>query len=100
MELGAEDAVAIPSDMGKPEDYQKVAEEVARHSGAGLNHLILNHKAENKLGYWTGTMGNFSHLDDVFRVNFFGYIALTSALMPLLAKGNGSIGMVSSLAGK
>jgi NAD(P)-dependent dehydrogenase (short-subunit alcohol dehydrogenase family) len=97
--LGAEKAISIPSDMGKAEDYQKVAEEVAQHTKTGLNHLILNHKAENKLGFWKGTGGNMSQLENVFQVNFFGYVALASALMPLLEKGNGSIGVVSSVAG-
>ncbi|OQV25034.1 putative Hydroxysteroid 11-beta-dehydrogenase 1-like protein [Hypsibius exemplaris] len=101
LELGAEKAIPVPSDMGRAEDYQKVVQEVARHSPAGrLDHLVLNHKAVNKLGFWKGTAGNISHLEEVFRVNFFGYVALVSALMPLLEEARGSVGIVSSVAGR
>ena len=98
LELGAQKAVVHSADMGKSED---IAGTLKDFSGRfkRLDHLVINHKLENKLGLWTGDENNVTNLQNIMAVDFMGYVQLTSVMLPLLEKSNGSIGVTSSMAG-
>ena len=52
------------------------------------------------LGEWHGSAKNLTLLDKIFDINFKAYVHLTSHALPMLEKGNGSIVVVTSIAGK
>lgn len=97
--LGAKKAVVHSADMGKPEDIAGTFKDFSSNFKI-LDHLVINHKIENKLGLWTGDENNVTNLENVMNVDFMGYVRLTSAFLPLLEKSNGSIGVLSSMAGE
>ncbi|GAU92950.1 hypothetical protein RvY_04960 [Ramazzottius varieornatus] len=97
--LGAKKAVVHSADMGKPEDIAGTFKDFSSNFKT-LDHLVINHKIENKLGLWTGDENNITNLENVMNVDFVGYVRLASAFLPLLEKSNGSIGVLSSMAGR
>ncbi|KFV61680.1 Hydroxysteroid 11-beta-dehydrogenase 1-like [Dryobates pubescens] len=63
----------------------------------GLDYLVLNHIGANRFQMWAGDV-EFTRW--LMQVNFFSYVALATAALPTLEKSNGSLVVVSSLAGK
>lgn len=49
---------------------------------------------------WRGTVDNLTRMDKIVDVNYKSYVHLTSHALPLLEESQGSIVVVSSLAGK
>ncbi|XP_070564412.1 hydroxysteroid 11-beta-dehydrogenase 1-like protein [Ptychodera flava] len=96
MELGAQEAHYIPLDMGNM-SHTKILIEEAEQRFHGLDILILNHIAGNKLELWNG---QFDRLNGMFDVNFKAYVHLATYALPMLKKSNGSITVMSSFAGK
>ncbi|XP_071501759.1 hydroxysteroid 11-beta-dehydrogenase 1-like protein [Diadema antillarum] len=96
-ELGAEDAFYIPLDMGNYNDTEPLIREAERRFG-GLDHLLLNHIYSNYPQLWEG--GKLDLLQKYMDINFRSYVALATHATPVLAKSNGSIGVVSSIAGQ
>ena len=48
---------------------------------------------------WKGSTDNLTKMDKIVDVNYKSYVHLTSHALPLLEKSQGSIVVVSSLAG-
>jgi len=97
-ELGAKQVEYVASDLGDELDRDRVISEVHKRFG-GLDHLILNHAIVNT-GLWLGTKENMTTLLKDLNVNFVSYVDLTSLALPMLQESRGSIGVVSSIAGK
>ncbi|KAK2153429.1 hypothetical protein LSH36_297g00030 [Paralvinella palmiformis] len=89
----------ITADM---EDYRSAHAviEKAEQLLGGLDFLILNHIMASPLGEWHGSAKNLTLLDKIFDINFKAYVHLTSHALPMLEKGNGSIVVVTSIAGR
>uniref|UniRef100_A0A8D2KL12 11-beta-hydroxysteroid dehydrogenase 1 n=1 Tax=Urocitellus parryii TaxID=9999 RepID=A0A8D2KL12_UROPR len=63
----------------------------------GLDMLILNHITNTPLGFFH----NNTHIvRKTMEVNFLSYVVLSVAALPMLKQSNGSIVVISSLAGK
>jgi len=97
-ELGAKQVGYYPADLGKAEDREAVVREVEQQLG-GLDHLILNHAVLVK-DWWKGSKQNMTTLLNVLNLNFVSYVDLASQTLPMLSKSRGSIGVLSSTAGK
>ncbi|XP_022100517.1 hydroxysteroid 11-beta-dehydrogenase 1-like protein B isoform X4 [Acanthaster planci] len=95
-ELGAQEAFYLALDMGKETDSRRLIDEAKARFG-GLDHLILNHVAYGTMSVWSGELDELRQAMDV---NFHSYISLASFATPMLAESKGSIGIVSSGAGK
>ncbi|XP_043859098.1 corticosteroid 11-beta-dehydrogenase isozyme 1 [Dromiciops gliroides] len=96
LKLGAASAHFIPGTM---EDLV-FAEQVVTKAGklmVGLDMLILNHVRTGKLNYFDGDVASLCKTMDV---NFFSFITMTSAALPMLKDTSGSIVLVSSVSGK
>ena len=65
----------------------------------GIDYLVLNHIIIIPLGMWKGSTDNLTKMDKIVDVNYKSYVHLTSHALPLLEKSQGSIVVVSSLAG-
>ena len=69
----------------------------------GLTTLVLNHITSSHFGTWLGdaprSKAGQGYMTEMFTVNTFSYIWLTTAAMPSLRENNGYVGVVSSLAG-
>ncbi|XP_038605160.1 corticosteroid 11-beta-dehydrogenase isozyme 1 [Tachyglossus aculeatus] len=63
----------------------------------GLDMLILNHITTSGFTYFNNDLENVLH---IMKVNYLSYVAMTIKATPLLKKSQGSIVVVSSLAGK
>ncbi|NXR11623.1 DHI1L protein, partial [Semnornis frantzii] len=94
--LGAKKVFLIPADMSSPSEPQKVVQFAVQKLG-GLDYLVLNHIGANRFQMWAGDV-EFTRW--LMQVNFFSYVALATAALPTLEKNNGSLVVVSSLAGK
>ncbi|XP_072043065.1 hydroxysteroid 11-beta-dehydrogenase 1-like protein B [Amphiura filiformis] len=95
--LGAQDAYYIPLDMGKLDDTKRLIEEAKTKLG-GIDHLILNHVASTSYyKLWTGDMEQLQNFIDV---NFRSYVSVATYATPMLNESNGSMAVVSSVAGK
>ncbi|XP_070547286.1 hydroxysteroid 11-beta-dehydrogenase 1-like protein B [Ptychodera flava] len=95
MELGAEEAHYISLDMSNMNHTKKLIDE-AEKLFHGLDHLVLNHMTVNYLALWEGDL---DVLDRYYTVNVKAYVSLATHALPLLKKTNGSIAVMSSLAG-
>ncbi|XP_068025632.1 hydroxysteroid 11-beta-dehydrogenase 1-like protein [Melanerpes formicivorus] len=94
--LGAKKVFLIPADMSSPSEPERVVEFAVQKLG-GLDYLVLNHIGANRFQMWAGDV-EFTRW--LMQVNFFSYVALATAALPTLEKSNGSLVVVSSLAGK
>ncbi|XP_060040372.1 11-beta-hydroxysteroid dehydrogenase 1 isoform X2 [Erinaceus europaeus] len=96
LELGAASAHYL---VGSMEDKAFTESFVARASEllGGLDMLVLNHITSCPMSLFRGDMNMVRR---VMEVNFLSYVTLTAAAEPLLSRSNGSIVVVSSLAGK
>lgn len=88
-----------PADMANMSVTQLVIKEAVTKMG-GIDILILNHILPIPLGMWEGSPQNLTITDKIVDVNFKAYVHLTSHALPHLVASNGSIIVVSSLAGK
>ena len=66
----------------------------------GLDHLILNHGMLGLRGHWKNSQVNLTSFELEMRVNTFSFVHLMTHAFPLLESSKGSIGVVSSVAGK
>jgi len=96
--LGATVAESVMADMTLPEDRVRVLEQTQKFLG-GLDHLILNH-ALQEFHPWTGAPENLTTVRKYLDMNFLTFVELTSLTSDMLSASNGSIGVVSSIAGK
>lgn len=88
--------VADMSDMSATETLIKKAEE-----GLGsIDYLVLNHIVLTYMGQWLGSRENFTGLSNTVDVNFLSYAHLASHAIQPLQKTNGSIIVISSVAGR
>ncbi|XP_035665555.1 hydroxysteroid 11-beta-dehydrogenase 1-like protein [Branchiostoma floridae] len=100
--LGAQEAIYVAGDMGKPEDCERTIQ-TAKEKFGGLDYLVINHaslstlKKKNKSPFWDGDM-DILHAE--VTTNYNSYIQLASLALPLLHKTNGSLVIVGSMAGK
>ncbi|XP_078579629.1 hydroxysteroid 11-beta-dehydrogenase 1-like protein isoform X2 [Branchiostoma floridae x Branchiostoma japonicum] len=99
-DLGAQEAIYVAGDMGKPEDCERTIQ-TAKEKFGGLDYLVLNHMGSsyNKGGpfLWDGDM---AFLEDFTNINYLSYVRLASLALPMLEQSNGSVVVVSSLLGK
>lgn len=63
----------------------------------GLDMLILNHIG---LSYFTYFNGDVGHVRKLLETNFLSYVAMTVSALPMLKESEGSIVVVSSMAGE
>ncbi|KAM4814586.1 11-beta-hydroxysteroid dehydrogenase 1 isoform X2 [Urocitellus parryii] len=96
LELGAASAHYIAGTM----ENLTFAEQFVTKAGelmGGLDMLILNHITNTPLGFFH----NNTHIvRKTMEVNFLSYVVLSVAALPMLKQSNGSIVVISSLAGK
>ncbi|XP_068689136.1 11-beta-hydroxysteroid dehydrogenase 1-like isoform X2 [Montipora foliosa] len=94
--LGAESANYIVADLSSLEGARHLAAETNRLFD-GLDVLILNHVMPH-YGFWNEN-SDLSKLPQYFAVNTISYISIATLLLPSLKKANGTIAVVSSMAG-
>lgn len=63
----------------------------------GLDVLILNHIGYTYFNYFNGDVG---HIRKLLEINFLSYVAMTVSALPMLKESEGSIVVVSSVAGE
>jgi short-subunit dehydrogenase len=92
-QLGAHPVIL---DIAKPEQILSATTEIAKIAGNGTLHLVNNAGVvvagpveAVPLAQWR----------EVFEVNFFGMIALTQALLPIIRRGKGRVVNLSSISG-
>ncbi|KAK1157121.1 hydroxysteroid 11-beta-dehydrogenase 1-like protein [Acipenser oxyrinchus oxyrinchus] len=95
LKLGAEKALYIAADMAEPTDPDRVIKFAAKSLG-GLDYLVLNHIGPSPFQMWNGDV---DHARWLMQVNYLSYIEMTNSAMPFLKQSNGSIVVVSSIAG-
>nr|XP_012314672.1 corticosteroid 11-beta-dehydrogenase isozyme 1 [Aotus nancymaae]XP_012314673.1 corticosteroid 11-beta-dehydrogenase isozyme 1 [Aotus nancymaae] len=96
LELGAASAHYIAGTM----EDMTFAEQFVAQAGklmGGLDMLILNHITNTSLRFFHD---DIHHVRKSMEVNFLSYVVLTVAAVPMLKQSNGSIVVVSSVAGK
>ncbi|XP_075631711.1 11-beta-hydroxysteroid dehydrogenase 1 [Balearica regulorum gibbericeps] len=96
LELGAASARYISGTMEDMAFAERVVKE-AETSLGGLDMLILNHIGTSYFGYFNGDVG---HVRKLLEINFLSYVAMTTSALPMLKESEGSIVVVSSMAGK
>ncbi|XP_077164901.1 hydroxysteroid 11-beta-dehydrogenase 1-like protein A [Paroedura picta] len=97
LELGASSAGYVGADMSNLTSAQKVIEETKNKLG-GLDYLVLNH-----VGGVSGLekfRGNMEIVKSSITVNFLSYVQLTSSALHMLQESEGSIIVISSMAGR
>ncbi|KAM6998313.1 11-beta-hydroxysteroid dehydrogenase 1-like [Passerculus sandwichensis] len=96
LELGAASARYISGSMASPSLPEEVLRE-AENTWGGLDMLILNHIGQSGFTFFSGDV---EHVRSLMETNFVSYVALATAALPLLRESEGSIVVVSSIAGK
>ncbi|NXA84999.1 DHI1 dehydrogenase, partial [Melanocharis versteri] len=96
LELGAASARFVSGTMEDTAFTQHVVRE-AQTSLGGLDMLILNHVGASYFGFFDGDV---EHVRKLLEVNFLSYVAMTTSALPMLKESEGSIVVVSSMAGK
>ncbi|NWI84779.1 DHI1 dehydrogenase, partial [Pitta sordida] len=99
LELGAASAHYISGSMESPSFPEEVVKK-AEITWGGLDMLILNHigySESNAFNYFNGDVGEVRKL---MQTNFLSYVAMTTSALPMLKESEGSIVVVSSVAGK
>lgn len=59
--------------------------------------LILNHVGASYFGFFDGDV---EHVRKLLEINFLSYVAMTTSALPMLKESEGSIVVVSSMAGE
>ncbi|KAL1769771.1 corticosteroid 11-beta-dehydrogenase isozyme 1 [Sigmodon hispidus] len=96
LELGAASAHYIAGSM----DDMMFAEQFVLKAGklmGGLDMLILNHITYTSMNFFRGDIHTLHRAMDV---NFISYVVMSVAASPMLKQSNGSIVVISSMAGK
>ncbi|XP_007897756.1 corticosteroid 11-beta-dehydrogenase isozyme 1 [Callorhinchus milii] len=96
LKLGAASADYVAGSMEDMEFAKHVVKEAEKQFG-GLDMLILNHIGSAYFRYFDGDV---DHIRTLLEINFLSYVTMTVEAMPMLKKSNGSIVVVSSIAGK
>ncbi|XP_008823020.1 corticosteroid 11-beta-dehydrogenase isozyme 1 [Nannospalax galili] len=96
LELGAASAHYIAGTMEDMTFAKQFVAEAGKLMG-GLDMLILNHITNTSL---TLFRDDILSVRKTMEVNFFSYVVLSVAALPMLKQSNGSIVVISSLAGK
>uniref|UniRef100_A0A803VS83 11-beta-hydroxysteroid dehydrogenase 1 n=1 Tax=Ficedula albicollis TaxID=59894 RepID=A0A803VS83_FICAL len=96
LELGAASARYISGSMDSPSLPQQLLRE-AENTWGGLDMLILNHIGQSSFTYFSGDV---EHVRKLMETNFVSYVALATAALPMLKESEGSIVVVSSIAGR
>uniref|UniRef100_U3JCL8 11-beta-hydroxysteroid dehydrogenase 1 n=1 Tax=Ficedula albicollis TaxID=59894 RepID=U3JCL8_FICAL len=96
LELGAASARFVSGTMEDTAFAQRVVRE-AQTSLGGLDMLILNHVGASYFGFFDGDV---EHVRKLLEINFLSYVAMTTSALPMLKESEGSIVVVSSMAGK
>lgn len=96
-ELGAVQVEVLAGDVTDPK-YQDALIGEAKKTMGGLDHLILNHEAED--GTRVTSANSTGGLNQLMQLHFTSYVALTSKALPMLQASKGHVGVVSSLVGK
>ncbi|XP_059136383.1 11-beta-hydroxysteroid dehydrogenase 1 [Peromyscus eremicus] len=96
LELGAASAHYIAGTM----EDMTFAEQFVLKAGklmGGLDMLILNHITYSSMTFFHNDIHS---LRKIMEVNFISYVVLSVAALPMLKQSNGSIVVISSMAGK
>ncbi|NWV38866.1 DHI1 dehydrogenase, partial [Grantiella picta] len=96
LELGAASARFVSGTMEDMAFAQHVVRE-AQTSLGGLDMLILNHVGASYFGFFDGDV---EHVRKLLEINFLSYVAMATSALPMLKESEGSIVVVSSMAGK
>ncbi|NXK46829.1 DHI1 dehydrogenase, partial [Chauna torquata] len=96
LELGAASARYVSGSMEDTAFAEEVVKE-AESTWGGLDMLILNHIGQSYFSYFNGDVG---HVRKLLETNFLSYVAMTVSALPMLKESEGSIIIVSSVAGK
>ncbi|NXW42920.1 DHI1 dehydrogenase, partial [Nyctiprogne leucopyga] len=96
LKLGAASARYVSGSMEDTTLPEVVVKE-AENTWGGLDMLILNHIGHSYFNYFNGDVG---HIRELLETNFLSYVAMTVSALPMLKESEGSIVVVSSLAGK
>ncbi|XP_004616270.2 11-beta-hydroxysteroid dehydrogenase 1 isoform X1 [Sorex araneus] len=96
LELGAASAHSVPGSMEDTTFAETFVDTAARLLG-GLDMLILNHIMASSLELFGADVLSVRR---TLEVNFLSYVVLSVAAQPLLRPRNGSVVVVSSMAGK
>ncbi|NWV38859.1 DHI1 dehydrogenase, partial [Grantiella picta] len=96
LELGAASARYVSGSMDSPSLPEELLRE-AENTWGGLDMLILNHIGQTGFDYFDGDVGKVRKL---MEINFVSYVALATAALPMLKESEGSIVVVSSVAGR
>ncbi|NXY22958.1 DHI1 dehydrogenase, partial [Atrichornis clamosus] len=96
LELGAASARYISGSMDSPTLPKEVVRE-AENTWGGLDMLILNHIGYLDFNFFNGDIGQVRQL---MEINFLSYVAMATSALPMLKESEGSIVVVSSMAGK
>ncbi|XP_013045062.3 11-beta-hydroxysteroid dehydrogenase 1-like [Anser cygnoides] len=96
LELGAASARFVSGSMENTAFAEEVVKE-AENTWGGLDMLILNHIGYSYFNYFDGDV---EHVRKLLETNFLSYVAMTVTALPMLKESEGSIVVVSSVAGK
>ncbi|NXC42630.1 DHI1 dehydrogenase, partial [Penelope pileata] len=96
LELGAASARYVSGSMEDTAFAEEVVKE-AENTWGGLDMLILNHIGHSFYNYFNGDV---EHVRKLMETNFLSYVAMTTSALPMLKESEGSIVVVSSVAGK
>ncbi|NXU09554.1 DHI1 dehydrogenase, partial [Pardalotus punctatus] len=96
LKLGAASARYVSGSMDSPTLPEELLKE-AENTWGGLDMLILNHIGRSGFNFFNG---NVAQVRKLMEINFVSYVALTTAALPMLKESEGSIVVVSSVAGR
>ncbi|XP_033925687.1 corticosteroid 11-beta-dehydrogenase isozyme 1-like [Melopsittacus undulatus] len=96
LELGAASARYVSGSM-EDTKFPNVVVKEAENTWGGLDMLILNHIGYSYFNYFDGDVG---HIRKILETNFLSYVAMTVSALPMLKESNGSIVVLSSMAGR
>ncbi|XP_074019364.1 11-beta-hydroxysteroid dehydrogenase 1 [Numenius arquata] len=96
LELGAASARYVSGSM-EDTKFPEVVVKEAENTWGGLDMLILNHIGYSSFSYFNGDVG---HVRKLLETNFLSYVAMTVSALPMLKESEGSVVVVSSMAGK
>lgn len=96
LELGAASAHYVAGTMEDMAFAEQFVHKAVKLMG-GLDMLILNHISYSPLDFFRDDINT---VRKSMEVNFFSYVVLSVAALPMLKQSSGSIAVVSSIAGK
>lgn len=94
-ELGAKKVLAIPTDVSKIEDCQYFIQETIKKFGT--IHILINNAGISMRACFADT--EISVIEKVMNINFWGAVYCTKFALPEIIKNQGSVVVVSSVAG-